>query len=378
MQTCKESTEIKQAASYHAEKQLPHRRTGFGDHVFSARTDLRQLVYCRRSHAASGCTSFITLSCRHDGCVKSGPQSSRLPLPTIRNHSLTVRRVITSSLDITRRETTMDIHNPVRLAISLIAFCLTTGHCVAEEKFRILCYNIHYGQGTDGTYDIDRIAKVIKQSRPDFVALQEVDVGVKRSGRVNQARRLAELTGMAVRFGPTQHYQGGLFGNAILTRHEILDVLIQPLPYTESTPQRTTYPRGLIALTVRIAGDQSLRFISTHFQHNVHEDRVAEAKAINQIFASDHDSVPTILAGDMNAKPEEEPIKILLSKWTGTTEDMPLPTAPAPVPKSRIDYIFFRSAKDFQLLRTEVIDEPLASDHRPVFAELQLLQPKHP
>ena len=113
----------------------------------------------------------------------------------------------------------------IRLAFPLIAMMLTFGHCVANETIRVLCYNIHYGQGTDGIYDVERLAKVINQSRPDFVALQEVDVGVKRSGRVHQARRLSELTGMAVRFGPTQHYEGGLFGNAVLTRHEILDVL---------------------------------------------------------------------------------------------------------------------------------------------------------
>ena len=142
------------------------------------------------------------------------------------------------------------------------------------SRLRVLCYNIHYGQGTDGKYDLQRLADVIKGAKPDLVALQEVDVGVKRSGRVHQARRLAELTGMAVRYGPTQHYQGGLYGNAVLTRLPILDVVIQPLPYTESTPERVTYPRGAIAVTVRGPDGKPLRFISTHFQHNVPEDRV--------------------------------------------------------------------------------------------------------
>ena len=89
------------------------------------------------------------------------------------------------------------------MAVSLLAHPLAVGNCGADETIRVLCYNIHYGQGTDGVYDVERLAKVIKQSQPDFVALQEVDVGVKRSGRVHQARRLAELVGMAVRFGPT-------------------------------------------------------------------------------------------------------------------------------------------------------------------------------
>ena len=262
--------------------------------------------------------------------------------------------------------------------VSLFVSSMTVGDCAAGETVRVLCYNIHYGQGTDGVYDVERLAKVINQSRPDFVALQEVDVGVKRSGRVHQARRLAELTGMAVRFGPTQHYQGGLYGNAVLTRHKILDVLIQPLPYTESTPAKTTYPRGAIAVTVSTAGNQRLRFISTHFQHNVPEDRIAQAKAINRLFVNDKDMTPTILAGDMNARPSEDPIRILLSKWECAIEDTPQPTAPSTNPKSRIDYIFFRPANRIQILSTRVIGESVASDHLPVFAELQILSSRQP
>jgi endonuclease/exonuclease/phosphatase family metal-dependent hydrolase len=254
----------------------------------------------------------------------------------------------------------------------LIVFTVSIGRCAADDTIRVLCYNIHYGQGTDGEYDIERLAKVIKRADPDLVALQEVDVGVKRSGRVHEAQRLAELTGMAVRFGPTQHYEGGLFGNAVLTRLEILNVQIHPLPYTESTAERTTYPRGAIAVTVRAPGGEPLRFVSTHFQHNVPDDRVAEAKAINRLFAGGDASTPTILAGDMNATPDAEPIKILLEKWSHAIDDPPAPSAPATKPRSRIDYVFFRPAGRFRLVTATVIDEPLASDHRPIFAELDL------
>ena len=224
---------------------------------------------------------------------------------------------------------------------------------------RVLCYNIHYGQGTDGRYDLERLAAVINKAKPDLVALQEVDVGVKRSGRVHQARRLAELTNMAVRFGPTQHYEGGLFGNAVLTRLPILDVVIQPLPYTESTAQRVTYPRGAIAVTVRAHGDMTLRFVSTHFQHNVPEDRLAEARAINQLLGQD-DELPTILAGDMNAVPDSEPIRLLLKRWSNTARDPAAPTSPSQNPKSRIDYIFYRPASALRVTHSEVLAESVA------------------
>ena len=60
------------------------------------------------------------------------------------------------------------------------------------RPLRILTYNIHWALGMDGKYDVERIAEVIKAAKPDLVALQEVDVGVKRSGRVHEVRRLAE------------------------------------------------------------------------------------------------------------------------------------------------------------------------------------------
>lgn len=271
----------------------------------------------------------------------------------------------------------------VRKGTGLAVFALVTlaasfGQCDAGEPIRVLCYNIHYGEGTDGNFDIQRLAKVIKRARPDLVALQEVDVGVKRSNRVHEARRLAELTGMSVRFGPTQHYQGGLYGNAVLTRYKIDDVLIQPLPYTVSRPGKSTYPRGAIAVTVQTDSGQRLRFISTHFQHNTAEDRVAEAQAINRLFANDTDSIPTILAGDMNATPQDEPIMILRKEWTAAIEEPPKPSAPATAPKSRIDYIFYRPEDNFRLVSTEVIQEQVASDHLPVFAEIELMNRSTP
>jgi endonuclease/exonuclease/phosphatase family metal-dependent hydrolase len=240
----------------------------------------------------------------------------------------------------------------------------------SPTTLRVLCYNIHYGQGNDGVYDINRLAGVIRDAKPDLVGLQEVDVGVRRSGQVHQLRRLGEQTGLAARYGPTQHYEGGLFGNAVLTRLPILDVVIHPLPYTEATPERTTYPRGAIAVTVTAPDNQPLRFVSTHFQHNVPEDRVAEAKAINKLFANDN--LRTVLAGDLNAKPDEEPIQVLSEHWTHALDPEAAPTVPSQNPKVRIDYILSRPAPSFRLVSSEVIPEAMASDHRPVLAVFEL------
>ena len=254
--------------------------------------------------------------------------------------------------------------------LTSIAFLLAFSsrlHAEESRTLRVLCYNIHYGQGTDGVYDIPRLAKVIRDTKPDLVALQEIDVGVGRSARIHEARELGKLTDMAVRFGPTQHYDGGLYGNGVLSRLPIEDVHIQPLPYSNSNAKRTTYPRGAIAVTVRLENGKRLRFISTHFQHNVEEDRVAEAKAIVKHFAG-ADQLPSILAGDMNATPESEPIAILTEHWQHTSDSAFEPTAPSGKPTSRIDYIFYQPSAGLKLRESRVIDEPVASDHRPVLA----------
>ena len=270
----------------------------------------------------------------------------------------------------------MQIPNHRRLFFHLLlGLPLFTMLEVAGEEprtLRVLCYNIHYGQGNDGEYNLQRLANVIKAAKPDLVALQEVDVGVKRSGRLHEVKILGELTNLKSHFGPTQHYEGGLFGNAVLTNLPVESALIQPLPYTEATPEVTTYPRGAISVVVTLPNGERLNFISTHFQHNVEADRVAEARAINQLFGVD--KMTTILAGDMNAEPGSEPIRILDEKWKNAIDAGAAPSAPSANPRSRIDYIFYRG-ESLKMISSEVISEPMASDHCPVLAVFEFRNP---
>ena len=78
----------------------------------------------------------------------------------------------------------------VIVAAMTSATILPAQETAGKTSLRILCYNIHYGQGNDGVYDLERLAEVIKEVKPDLVALQEVDVMVRRSGKVHQASKL--------------------------------------------------------------------------------------------------------------------------------------------------------------------------------------------
>jgi endonuclease/exonuclease/phosphatase family metal-dependent hydrolase len=74
----------------------------------------------------------------------------------------------------------------------------------------------------------------------------------------------------------------------------------------------------------------------------------------------------------MNAKPDAEPVRILLERWSHAADVGLSATVPVVNPTSRIDYIFYRSQAEFRLQEARVIPEQMASDHRPVFAQLEL------
>src|SRR5688500_17886050 len=84
------------------------------------------------------------------------------------------------------------------LMMFLLAGCATTE--TNKSTFRVLSYNIHHGEGTDGNIDLQRIAEVIKESKAEIVGLQEVDKGVERTTRRNFPKELAKLIGMKIYF----------------------------------------------------------------------------------------------------------------------------------------------------------------------------------
>jgi endonuclease/exonuclease/phosphatase family metal-dependent hydrolase len=85
----------------------------------------------------------------------------------------------------------------------------------------VASYNIHRGVGLDRRRDLDRIAAVIEEMRPDVVGLQEV-VRAAGPAQADQAGYLARRLGMELVMGVTRELAGGLYGNALLTRLPIV------------------------------------------------------------------------------------------------------------------------------------------------------------
>lgn len=234
----------------------------------------------------------------------------------------------------------------------------------APVRWRVVTYNIHAGRGTDDVTNLERIADVIRRLDPDLVALQEVDVGVARSGRVDQAARLGELLDMNHVFGSFMDYQGGRYGMAILSRCAIRRV--EPVRLADGNEPR-------IALTAEIerATGGTITFVDVHFDW-VASDSFRIVQATETAERLDDLRTPWILAGDLNDVPGSPTVALFRARAheAAKPDDRRL-TFPSARPEREIDFIFAAPADHWRVTDVEVVAETVASDHRPVVAELE-------
>jgi endonuclease/exonuclease/phosphatase family metal-dependent hydrolase len=242
--------------------------------------------------------------------------------------------------------------------------------CPQEPLRRLtaLTLNIHGGSTKAGDLALDRLADELRGWDADVVMLQEVDRGRERSGFADQAARLAARLGMEAAYGPTRRMRPGTTGNAVLTRFPVVDVARTALPREPGL-----YRRGLLGVTVRIAG-QEVDLLSTHLDHVRPSARRAQAGAVAEaVVTSDR---PTLLGGDLNTEPGFPPLQVLaraglLDVWEEVGADEGH-TVPAFDPRRRIDYLL--ADDSFAPVAGEVLLGAV-SDHRAVRAELDLLPP---
>lgn len=265
----------------------------------------------------------------------------------------------------------------VVMSLGLLAACVgpqvqsrSPARDVVPKRIRVLTYNIHHGQGTDGRIDLERIARVIRSANPDVVALQEVDRRTGRSGGVDQAETLGQLTGMTAVFGKAFDFDGGEYGNAVLSRLRVTGHEVHPLPKRSGHEDRALL-EVRVGNTEKGSAESSLTFFSTHLDHHRNEsDRMtAVAKIAARISA---DTVRSyLLAGDLNARPNSQTMRAFRERWSIATGSEPLLTAPARNPRAQIDYVLFRPRAGWRVVEVRVLDEPIASDHRPLLAVLE-------
>ncbi|MBC7964895.1 MAG: endonuclease/exonuclease/phosphatase family protein [Fuerstia sp.] len=247
--------------------------------------------------------------------------------------------------------------------------CLARNAAKLDQKttLRVLSYNIHHAEGIDGKLDVARIARVINDCQPDLVSLQEVDKLVERTKSIDQPSELARLTNMHVVFGANIELQSGHYGNAILSRFPVTHSENHLLPCLNDGEQR-----GVLEGSVQLPNNTSLRLFATHFDHRTNDaERQQSARAVQSLIKDSNDH-PAILAGDLNDTLSSPTLNLLLEQWFRTSEEVQ-PTVPVTIPDRQIDFVLFRPAQRWKVVESRVLEEAIASDHRPILAVLELL-----
>lgn len=235
----------------------------------------------------------------------------------------------------------------------------------AQAVVRIAAYNMKHGRGMDDEVDLPRIARVLIALDADVITLQEVDDRTERTNGIDQVAVLAELLGYQGVHGPHRPYQGGYYGNAILTRLSI------QTERTHAIPPASGSPLSVHEVEVGIDGSAAgvLSVVSVHLAGSETE-RMAQADSVTSYFGRQVN--PVVLAGDFNGRPGSPVLVRLEQDWTIAVKAGPRFTYPSDEPDREIDFVMVRPSDEVDVLSHTVIRESMASDHRPILVELRI------
>jgi endonuclease/exonuclease/phosphatase family metal-dependent hydrolase len=224
----------------------------------------------------------------------------------------------------------------------------------------VLTYNI---SGHNELYDskhIAKIAAVINEAHPDIVGLQEVHRHTWQSRWRDQMQELEAATHMHGYFGPALTQWGGQFGDAVLTRGEIVSATTHALPSVGE-------PRILVESIIRIDG-ATIDFYVTHLITWGKYESNARNQQLHCLARMVRTSrYPYILTGDFNAPLESTEVKEFRHQNAAQIcgEDIGISH---PLMKERIDYVWADYGWNVSSAKVLKVGP---SDHYPVVAELE-------
>lgn len=237
-----------------------------------------------------------------------------------------------------------------------VVLCGITMAVLGQDTLKVMTYNVRHCAGMDLVLDYDRTAAVIIQQQPDVVALQELDSMTGRSGQQYQLGELANRTQYYSVFGSAIEYDGGKYGVGILTQETPMSTKRIPLPGEESR----------MVLVVEL---QDYVIACTHLDLE-EKQRLASVPLI--VEEAQRWQKPFILAGDWNDALNSELLQEMTKYFTIHSGNGA--TYPADEPHECIDYIATFKGRAIETIESHVIDEPAASDHRPVVVRMLLLK----
>jgi endonuclease/exonuclease/phosphatase family metal-dependent hydrolase len=227
------------------------------------------------------------------------------------------------------------------------------------KRLVVMSFNIEGHASLLGDDHIREIAKVILKYQPDIVGINEAHRKTWQSRFGDHITQLERLTGMRAAFGRSYRFLGGDFGNAVLTRGQIVAADVKALPGTGE-------PRTLLETVVRVNGG-TIQFYVTHTAAWADINQAVRDEQLQCINAHLQASgYPFILTGDLNAPPESGEVARFLDRNVLQLAGDPK-EATHRVMEQRLDYIL--ADPGWTVRSARVLDDG-PSDHRPVIAEL--------
>jgi endonuclease/exonuclease/phosphatase family metal-dependent hydrolase len=230
------------------------------------------------------------------------------------------------------------------------------------------------------------IAKLINEHAPDVVTLQETRHDFRFERGKGQGEQLAKLTGyvpttaLGQVYVPLARIEEGL---TTLTHAPPIRVMRRSL---SRIPHERHDDNQRVCLGVRVRiGDEEFDVYNTHFSLS-DLARETNAREVAEFVDRESEGRPALLAGDLNAQPDERSIQFLtgateisgaragfVDYWAQAYPGNPGFTDPSWQPKQRIDYVLGSNVR-WTLTRIDLVGrEPsrgeYASDHLGLLAD---------
>jgi endonuclease/exonuclease/phosphatase family metal-dependent hydrolase len=193
---------------------------------------------------------------------------------------------------------------------------------IPNDTLRVATWNMKAARMAS----LQDIIAFIEQSRADVIALQEVDVNVRRTGEVDQPAVMAEALGFDSAFAVTVPYDGGLYGIAMLSRHGFTSVDRWELPSVE-------VPEPAINAVACVRG-RSVRVVNVHAD----TDTARGTENLVQVVERVRPDIGAglVVVGDFNQRPEEPgPQALFRAGFSDLFAEVAAPTFAS----ERLDYV---------------------------------------
>ena len=246
-----------------------------------------------------------------------------------------------------------------------------------DFTLKVMTYNIKSCMNKGRKVDPDSIAQAVSFLKPDIIALQEVDVGKKRSGFMDQAAYLADRLNMNHHFFPVMENEAEQYGLALLTVYPVSHLECCYLPAVRSRKPKER--RGFMAARIHTP-DSGFNVVNTHFGLNPSDRKIQlESLLTDSLLRNTFGKGDgLILCGDFNCGPRSPVYRKIVTRFNDVQtfyarKGYPKSTFFSWYPFLRLDHIFV--SDHFLPVQVHVPGNGRArsaSDHLPVFAGLKM------